>query len=71
MRSCFDLCLNCPLPDCDELADGCAIREGARAYRAAYRRGEEITPEQVQAWNAYCAILWERNTSKRAERSVA
>lgn len=69
-------CFSCSLPDCDERADGCALRKAIRQYDNLQRRKLPI-PEDVRrryriAWRElYQPAKLERIARDRAEKKQA
>lgn len=63
----IDLCLSCPLPDCDEADPRCALnprasqRERNRRYRARWRKANPLR---------YIAEDLSRKSEQRVERAL-
>ncbi len=51
-------CLSCPLPDCDDTANGCALRVALRAYKRLQWAGQPIPDGLKRAYGIAYAELY-------------
>jgi len=66
-----DPCFHCTLPDCDETAKGCIVRQLARSYAVKRKAGRrnEVTAEELDA-NARIYHSWLEERMAQASEGV-
>jgi hypothetical protein len=68
MKKPEDLCLKCPLDDCDETSRHCLLKQAINNYQHAQRHGKEITNAMRRAYSvAHTELHGYERIARRSE----